>query len=572
MNPKIILISFFSVIAEDCLAQDVIQTIDETKKNLKQPLTVTGSIGANTVFYRVTGIPPRRDPFYWTLNANLTFLLFNKVSVPFTAVFTQQDKNFTNGLDKFSQPFNQFGISPRYKWITVHAGFRSLDFSEYTLSGTVFLGGGVEIKPEASLYNFTCFYGRFLKAVPQGGESGIVVSVPAYERWGGGAKVRIGTQDNSGEFVFLKIRDNINSIPFDTLLTITPQENEIISFATSHKITNWLRLSGETSFSMFTKNLYENAYQVQRFSYINQIYTPRPSSQFNKVINTGAEFTTGKFVSGLRYKRIDPDYRSLGSVFLANDVEEFSANSSVTVFNNRVNLGVAAGLQRNNLDKIQVMTSKRFIGSLNVGCNITPNLNLAVNYSNFSSNTYAIRDAFTDSIKFFQLTQNGSSLLNYSFGKKLKQILCHSLTYQESGGNKQPLTTFLNYTGTYQLVIESAGLSFNGSFLYNRNTAEGSGIQEGTGPNIGFQKSFYKNKMRITGNYGFQNTTSDSKPISKNIFSSAGFGYTIDKHQNLRIDGSFLERKAILPGVAGFTELRVNIGYTYTFGLKAHFK
>lgn len=98
------------------LAQDLEQSVKDAKTVLKQePASLNGSIGANTVFYKANGIVPRRDLFYWVFTANLNLTLFNKISLPFTAVVTQQDKNYSSGLDKFSQPFNQFGISPRYR-------------------------------------------------------------------------------------------------------------------------------------------------------------------------------------------------------------------------------------------------------------------------------------------------------------------------------------------------------------------------------------------------------------------------------------------------------------------------
>jgi len=77
---------------KESLAQDVEQTLKDSKNILRNdPATLSGSIGANSVLYQSYGIAPRRDPFYWVLNANLNLTLFNKVSVPFTAVITQQE-------------------------------------------------------------------------------------------------------------------------------------------------------------------------------------------------------------------------------------------------------------------------------------------------------------------------------------------------------------------------------------------------------------------------------------------------------------------------------------------------
>lgn len=553
------------------LAQDLEQSVKEAKNTIKQePVSLSGSIGANTVFYKANGIAPRRDPFYWVLTANLNVSLFNKISVPFTAVITQQDKNYSNGLDKFSQPFNQFGISPKYKWLTVHAGFRTVDFSEYTLSGAMFLGGGIEIKPEKSFVSGTAIFGRFVKAVPKGGVDGIVVSLPAYERWGGGAKIKIGNDLSFAELIFLKIKDNVNSISFDTYLSVTPQENQVFAITTRQRISKWLGASADIAYSMFTKNLYEEVSKIERFTYVNQIYSPRPSSQFNKAINAGLDFSPGKYRLGLKYKRIDPDYRTLGSVFLTNDVEELSLNANFAFLKNKMNVNAASGVQRNNLDKIQLVTSQRAIGSLNVSYAINDHLNFSINYSNFSSNTLPVRDAFSDSIKFVQLTQNGGLSTNYSFGKnKLKHNLSNVLNYQESGGNKQGLTTFFNESIAYSIQFDEIGLNLNASFLYNKSTNAGFGVNEGLGPNLGIQKGLYKNKIRLMLSIGYQNSYLAKESINKNYIYNFNFSFTVNKHQSLKASCSYLDKKAIRQNAQQFSEVRGSLAYVYNFGIKS---
>lgn len=552
------------------LAQDVEQSVKMAKTTLKEdPLAVKGSVGISSVAYKAYGIAPRRDPFYWIFNANMSLTLFNKVSLPFTAVVTQQDKNYSSGLDKFSQPFNQFGISPHYRWLTIHAGFRSLEFSEYTLSGAMFLGGGVEINPKKSLVSGAAFFGRFEKAIPKGGVDGIVVSLPAYERWGGGGKIKVGSETNYGEFIFLKIRDDIHSLAYDTSLSITPQENQIFALSSKQKITKWLSANGDIAYSMHTKNLYEDIYKIERFTYLNQIYSPRASSHYDKSITAGLDFTPGTYKLGIKYKRVDPDYKTLGAIFLTNDIEEISLNTGLTFLRNKISISAACGLQRNNLDNIQLVTSQRAIGSLNVSYNINPNFNLSANYSNFSSNTLPVRDVFTDSIKFVQLTQNGGLNANYFFGKgKIKHGLANSTTYQESGGNKQGLTTFFNETFSYNAAISKLGLALTLAVLYNKATNEGQAATEGFGPNFGIQKSLYKNKIRLQLTAGFQNTFTDREALNKNQNYAFNFSFTVDRHQSLKANYSLLRKEALKQNTQEFSEVRASLVYVYNFGVK----
>jgi hypothetical protein len=551
-------------------AQDIEETWRQGKKRIKEdPFSISGSVGLNSVAYRPYGIAPRRDPLYWVLNANTTVTLFNTVSVPFTAVVTQQDKRYTHGLDQFSQPFNQFGLSPRYRWLTVHAGFRSLEFSEYSLSGAMFLGGGIEIKPKSSLVSGAAFTGRFVKAVPKGGVEGVMVSMPAYERWGSGARIKVGNDRHWGELCLLKFKDDATSIPFDTALDISPQENEIISLSTRQKISGKFSAGGELAFSMFTRNTLQEVKKLEKFTYINQVYEPRASSQFNSATNLTLDYTPGKATINLRYKRIDPDYRSIGAVFLTNDVEEVSLNTSLPLLANRMQFSAGAGLQRNNLDRIQMLTSRRVVGSLNLSYNVNSHVNVSGGYSSFSSNTIPVRDAFTDTIRFVQLTQNGNLSSSYSFGRDDRtQLVSAVLSYQESSGSTQETSAFINATLAYHLSLSKAGWSFGCSAIYNQASQAGFQDNEGLGPGITFGKQLLKNRLRLNATASEQSVYLGKKEISRNLSCGIAGNWTIDRHQSVNADAGYLCRFAIGSQVSEFAELRGSLGYRYNFLIK----
>ncbi|HRG39668.1 MAG TPA: hypothetical protein PK289_14150, partial [Bacteroidia bacterium] len=80
---KFILGILFCFVGIASYAQDVEETIKKIKELPNQePLTVSGSLNASSVFYQAYGIKPRRDPFYWVINANLTFSIYNKITIP----------------------------------------------------------------------------------------------------------------------------------------------------------------------------------------------------------------------------------------------------------------------------------------------------------------------------------------------------------------------------------------------------------------------------------------------------------------------------------------------------------
>lgn len=105
----------------------------------QKPVVFNGTIGLGLGTYNVKGIPARQRDFSYIFNGAPTLTIYG-VTLPFSVVVSDQERSYT-------QPFNQYGISPTYKWATFHAGWQSLEFSPFTLAGHNFLGGGVELNP-----------------------------------------------------------------------------------------------------------------------------------------------------------------------------------------------------------------------------------------------------------------------------------------------------------------------------------------------------------------------------------------------------------------------------------------
>ena len=168
----------------------------------QKPFTFHGSIGLDLMAYAVDGIPARQLPFSWLLSANATASIYG-IEFPFSFVFSDQQRSY-------AQPFNQFGISPRYKWITVHLGYRNVTFSNFTLAGHTFLGYGIELNP--GIFRFGFIYGRFDRktATSPVFETD---SLPHYKRKGFAVKLGVGSEKNFFDLIFLRIRDDSSSIP-----------------------------------------------------------------------------------------------------------------------------------------------------------------------------------------------------------------------------------------------------------------------------------------------------------------------------------------------------------------------
>ena len=163
MKVFIVLLNFWFVLFFlGCLHTSLhAQDVEAIVKSSKKPIKVSGGVGTDHVFYASEGMANRRNaPYQYYINGNLNFQFFKEFNLPITFSFSNQQFNYSQPLNQ--QSFNQFGISPRYKWATAHIGWRSMSFSPYSLNGHTFLGAGVELTP--GKWNISAMYGRLLKA------------------------------------------------------------------------------------------------------------------------------------------------------------------------------------------------------------------------------------------------------------------------------------------------------------------------------------------------------------------------------------------------------------------------
>ena len=191
------------------------------------PVTVDGSASARVLAYGASGIGARRSPFSYVLSGAINVNLY-ELSLPFSLTFSEQDRSF-------SQPFNQFGVSPHYEWITGHLGYRNLSFSQFTLAGHQMLGAGVELNPGKFRLGFIT--GQLARAVEE--DTTRIAQTAAYERTGMAGKIGYGSESDHVDLIVLKAIDDTSSLRSAPIRDdIRPAENLVVgaSMATSRRM------------------------------------------------------------------------------------------------------------------------------------------------------------------------------------------------------------------------------------------------------------------------------------------------------------------------------------------------
>ena len=74
-------------------------------------IKVNGGLSLSQLYNTAFGGDLSREPYSYYLNGNINFSIYG-LSIPLSF-------NFSNEQFGYSQPFNQYGISPTYEWITL---------------------------------------------------------------------------------------------------------------------------------------------------------------------------------------------------------------------------------------------------------------------------------------------------------------------------------------------------------------------------------------------------------------------------------------------------------------------
>lgn len=534
----------------------------------QKPVAVSGGINLRGMFYDVQGIPARRQPFTYIFSGALDFQLFG-FQVPLSFLLSEQERSFR-------QPFNQFGASPTYKWITLHAGYRNISFSPFTLDGFTMLGGGFELRP--GKWHIGGMYGRLNRAVTANQVSGDLQPV-AFTRKGAAGKIGYGTDTTNFQISFVKGKDDAASLDYQSLDSsyVTPAENLVVSAGGRVGFLKHFFVEAEGAVSVYTRNIETNteldSVTNDLPSWLSDFITVNGSTEVSRALRAGIGYRVKTFGLSVQYRRIDPGYQSMGAYFFQNDVENYTINPMLLVWQGRLRLTGSIGIQRDNLLKQKQATARRVISSANASVAFTQRFGIDLSYSNYASSQNPTTVTFNDSVRVAQTTQNFSFTPHYFVTGR---AVSHAVT---ASANYMLLNDFslfseqrdMNMTSTflqYQVTFQSSGVSLLAGLNYTRMetvmlTAGNQGVTIGGG------KTFFKNKLqlRLTNSILQNKQGAASHRLYTHGFTGS---YRAGRHHAFSLNANYTNnlgnaQTQELGGYPRYRELRGEVAYNLSF-------
>ena len=546
------------------------QRIDHLGK--AEPVTITGGLSANSIFYNGTA---NRDAFTYFLNGNINANLYGLYNIPVSFAYTNQQFSFNDPSFKI----NRLSLHPSYKWIATHIGDVSMSFSPYTLNGHQFTGFGFDLTPNGP-FKISAMYGRLIRDREYNIDEPEVD--PSYKRMGYGLKTSFEKTNYAIGLTIFKAKDELTSldIPFPDDIGVTPKENLVVSIDGKVKVFDRGNIRVEYANSALTND--SRTDKIESNNPLSSLFDNRISTVYHDALKADFSYTVGKGSLGIGYERVDPQYQTLGAYYFNNDLENITVKLNQTLFNNKLNITANAGLQRDDLDKQKQSELSRLVTAINLSLKANEKLTVTSSYSNFRAHTQ-IKDQFDyinevrpfdnlDTLNFTQISQNANLNINYNVSQKKekRQSVNINLSYQNTTEKQDGFlidvnnndSQFFNGNMAYNVTLSDKNLSITGAFNSTYNTISDNKTVT-LGPTLAIAKQFFDKTMRTTFSSSYNTTTTDGQQQGNvlNFRLGSSYRYKENHHFNLNIIQLF--RNSITQ--SNINDFTATLGYSYSF-------
>lgn len=535
------------------------------------PVQVTGGLRVGTQFYNVSGIPQRASPFQFTASGRLNVAVFEEFDIPISFAIGRQRPNLRFPV------YRQFGLSPRYKWLTVHAGHRNMKFSRFTLNNHTFLGGGFELDP--GKLRVAGMYGRLRQGTREVEEDiDLFFNKPLYNRYARAGRVGWGSASSHLDLIYFRAEDRDPNIALpDSSLLPRPAENLVLGLEWKQRIGEHFDLRFEGAASGYSRN--RNSAEVPQNGYVgaqllNSLFTSRFATQTGMAMNGGANYQVNGFNVGVEYERIDPGFESMGTYFLNGDWENIRGNLGFGLFKNRLRLQGSLGSQRNNLYGQRAETNRRAIGSVNANLSGGGRWSLGVNYANFSQDQRPTAlVVFNDTLRIAATTENlgGSWTISGKGGAGRALGTFTATTNFQRTLNDNPLSEGFDDLRTlfsslnYSLQLANKATTISAAVNYS-DIDVADRITTGYGGTLGWRQQLADKKVSLSLTNTFNRNLVDGVADGYSNVLRGTLGWKAGKLHSFSLNFSWLERSSTA-GFA-FSEQRGTVGYGLSLPVK----
>ncbi|MEO1260701.1 MAG: hypothetical protein AAFZ15_18025 [Bacteroidota bacterium] len=530
------------------------------------PVDISGVISLGGYIYHASGIPDRQAPYGYSINAHSTLHL-KGIDIPFSVILNEQGRTF-------QQPFSRFGLSPTWKWGKLHLGHRNLNFSPFILAGQTMFMAGVELTP--GKWRIAALRGRMNDAV---GSDNPNFLTPRFQRNSLVLKLGGGTDKTHFDFIFLKGKDDLNSLPNepDSVRDNTlAQENSVFGIQWRQpmfksKLLFKLDAAASTFINDIRYSRIDFSEELPSVHRIRFIIRPNPATHITYAGESSLKWQHKNFSLSSVYRRVAPEYRSMGVNYLLTDVEALTLRPSLVMAKGKAVIGASIGRERNNLDNRRVENTERTIGSLDLNFNPSSAFGVAGQYSNYTVQQQVFKDNLSnDSILINQINHNVMVSPRFTiFKPSSTQTFLLTLNYQVLDDKNQSTGQFndnnlVNAFLNYVINEPAAGVNYRVGFNYFKFESN-LFLNIRWGGAAGIRKRFGETGFSLSGHAAISLIKQETLGEASNGMNYSFNGtaeYSFSKKNSISFQLFYLRNDI---GDKNFSETRGQLRYNYRF-------
>lgn len=527
----------------------------------KAKVKISGGIGINAQMYNAFGEEDRYSPWQVGFAGNLNIAI-GKFKVPVSFYFSE------NGISAYNN-FNRIGVSPTYKKLKFHLGYRSMQFSPYVLNGTTFFGAGVEYNHKL---RFAAMTGRLKNISLLSSARPIfgIKSLNDYSRNATAFKLGYGSDSKFFDLIFFHSSDQDEDLlasNFNEQLDyrLLPKENLAIGSNFSLNIAKTLYLSGNVMTSALSENSLADPTEIDKnLEFITGIFQPNKTTILGYAGKFNVGLKLGKLNVDGQYERISPQFETLGRYYGMKDTDRKQARIRYSKKGFSVN--ASYGIELNEVAETNINTNQRTIFSFAASARVSSQIKIRAAYSNFNLDNSPSVVEDNDSLKLVRVLSNGRVSATVNLKGKLKQKIAIRANYRSVDNQFafENASADVNLYGgrlTYSFVLPSElSVGVNSSYQqYNIGDITRQNYRFGTN----LSKRLLQNKLNLAFNSQYTITNVIGKSNGFAISSSLNSSYQVSEKSAVSLNIIHFNRNRNVG--ENFNEMRSRFNYRYNF-------
>ncbi|MEO6630743.1 MAG: hypothetical protein ABIN13_03440, partial [Mucilaginibacter sp.] len=387
------------------------------------------------------------------------------------------------------------------------------------------------------------------------------------------AKMGYGTERNHLDVTVLNAKDDPNSLKVTPITTeLQPAQNLVLGITSKWSFLKHFVWDIDVAGSLYTRNITADSLgnlQLGKIGFIRDLIKINASTQLLTAAKTTLSYQNNNYNIGLQYRRIDPDYKSMGAYYFETDVANYTVQGGIRLMKNQLQLTGSIGFQNDNLLHDKAYTSHRNISSLGVSFN-KEKYGVDLRYSNYGITQDRGLNPVIDTFRVARTNYNVSALLRYTIADT---VVTHNFVLV---GNIQSLVDLNHFTsGQNQSNSRTGNLSYQLNFnksAFNINTNFNYTVADITtmhtilyGPSVGVGKQLDKGNLGLNASFAYQLQHNNGVSAGNVLNGSLNSSYRFSKRDAANITVSYLKSNSKDATLPSFNEIISSFNLTHTF-------